>query len=106
MNQDFDAHLTALGIPHAFTIVPGVDHSPPGVLSALGQANWDFYNAALATPCRVAADIDCNGAVDGGDLSAVLGNWGAGSGPADLTGDGQVDGADLAALLSSWGATT
>jgi len=103
MNQDFDAHLTALGIPHSFTVLPGLDHSPSAVLSALGQANWDFYNAALATPCRTAADIDCSGSVDGADLTALLGAWGMGSGPADLDGDGVIGGSDLAMLLSGWG---
>ena len=103
MNQEFDAHLTALGIAHQFTVLPGLDHNPPAVLNALGQANWDFYNAALATPCRMAADLDCSGIVNAADLSALLGAWGAGAGPADIDGDGLVGGSDLAALLAAWG---
>jgi S-formylglutathione hydrolase FrmB len=103
MNQDFEALLTELGVPHSFTVVPGVDHDPSGVLSGLGQANWDFYNAALAIPCRLAADIDCSGVVDAADLAQVLADWGPGSGVADLDGSGLVDGADLSAVLSSWG---
>jgi len=75
-------HLTALGVAHQFTVLPGLDHSPSAVLSALGQANWDFYNAALATPCRTAADLDCSGIVNAADLSTLLGAWGAGAGPA------------------------
>ncbi len=56
-------------------------------------------------PCP--QDIDGNGVVDGGDLSAILGFWGLtvdppGSG-ADLTGDGRVTGGDLAEVLSYWG---
>jgi hypothetical protein len=84
-------------------VVPGVDHLAPAVLSALGQANWDFYNSALAIPCRLAADIDCSGAVTGADLGLLLAEWGPGSGPADLDGNGTVDGADLGALLAAWG---
>jgi len=103
MNQEFDAILTSLGIPHSFTVVPGVDHLAPAVLNALGQANWDFYNASLATPCRLAADLDCSGAVDGADLGLLLSEWGPGNGPGDLDGNGAVDGADLGALLARWG---
>jgi S-formylglutathione hydrolase FrmB len=103
MNQDFDALLTDLGISHTFTVLPGLDHNAGAVLNTLGQANWDFYNAALAIPCRLAADIDCNGSVDGADLSSVLANWGEGSGPQDLDGDGFVGASDLAQVLDSWG---
>ena len=103
MNQEFDALLTTLGIPHSFTVLPGLDHNAGAVLNTLGQANWDFYNSALAIPCRLAADIDCDGLVNGADLAAVLANWGQGNGPADLDGDGLVAGSDLAQVLSNWG---
>jgi enterochelin esterase-like enzyme len=103
MNQEFDALLTKLGIAHAFTVLPGLDHNAGAVLNALGQANWDFYNSALAIPCKLAADIDCNGTVDSADLAEVLANWGEGNGPADLNGDGFINSADLAQVLSSWG---
>ncbi len=52
--------------------------------------------------CARPGDIDGNGAVDGGDLAALLSNWG-GSGAADLDGNGTIDGGDLAVLLSNWG---
>jgi hypothetical protein len=103
MNQEFDALLTSLGVPHSFTVLPGLDHNAGAVLNTLGQANWDFYNAALAIPCRLAADVDCSGIVDGADLSAILSNWGASNGPEDLDGDGFVGGSDLAQVLSNWG---
>jgi enterochelin esterase-like enzyme len=103
MNQDFDAHLTDLGIPHQYSVVSGVGHNPSGVLAGLGQQNWAFYNAALATPCKLAEDINCSGAVDAADLARVLSDWGDGSGPADLDGSGAVDAADLARILSAWG---
>ncbi len=103
MNQEFSALLKSLGIPHDFTVVPGINHNAGAVLNALGQANWDFYNSALAIPCKLAADIDCNGTVDSADLAEVLANWGEGNGPADLNGDGFINSADLTQVLSSWG---
>lgn len=52
-------------------------------------------------PCAP-ADINCDGQVDGLDLSYVLSNWGN-SGPGDLNQDGITDGVDLTTLLSGWG---
>jgi hypothetical protein len=103
MNEEFSALLKALGIAHDFTVLPGLGHNAGAVLNGLGQANWDFYNAALAIPCRLAADIDCSGAVDAADLSLVLAGWGESDGPADLDGNGFVDAADLTQVLSKWG---
>ena len=103
MNQEFDALLTGLGVPHSLTVLRGLDHNAGAVLNTLGQANWEFYNSALAIPCRLAADIDCSGAVDGADLAAILANWGPGHGPEELDGDGLVGGSDIAQLLSNWG---
>jgi hypothetical protein len=68
----------------------------------LGEAGWDFYREALATPCPQAADLDCDGRVDGGDLAVMLAAWGPGHGPADLDGSGEVDAEDLAILLGAW----
>jgi formylglycine-generating enzyme required for sulfatase activity len=53
-----------------------------------------------------APDINRDGQVGGGDLTALLSAWGTGGqGPltADVNHDGWVDGLDLAAILSSWG---
>ena len=52
-------------------------------------------------PCAP-ADINCDGNVDGLDLSYVLSNWGN-SGLGDINQDGITDGIDLATLLSGWG---
>ncbi len=52
-------------------------------------------------PCAP-ADVNCDGSVDGLDLSYVLSNWGN-SGPGDLNQDGITDGVDLTTLLSGWG---
>ena len=103
MNQEFSALLKSLGIAHGFTVLPGIGHNAGAVLNNLGQGNWDFYNDALAIPCRLAADTDCSGTVDGVDLSAVLANWGPGHGPEDLDGDGFVGASDLAQVLTNWG---
>jgi len=51
-------------------------------------------------PC--VGDLNGDGIVNGADLAAMLGSWGA-AGPADLNGDGIVNGADLALLLGNWG---
>ena len=49
-------------------------------------------------------DLDGSGTVDGGDLTALLGGWGACEGcPGDLDSDGRIDGGDLTALLGAWG---
>jgi len=64
--------------------------------------NW--WDPTLAVgECN--GDLDANGTVDGADLAALLGSWGAvpPSSPADLDGNGIVNGADLAALLGAWG---
>ncbi|MHC5115222.1 MAG: FG-GAP-like repeat-containing protein, partial [Planctomycetota bacterium] len=53
-------------------------------------------------PCP--ADIDGTGAVDVGDLLALLAEWGPCAGcPEDLDESGAVDAADLVRLLADWG---
>ena len=56
-------------------------------------------------PCP--GDISGNGAVDGVDLTLLLGVWGTdgigGKFDADITNDGIVGGADLTVLFSGWG---
>lgn len=65
----------------------------------------DSNQDGVPDECGCVADFDGNGAVDGADLSRLLGAWGAcASCGVDLTGDGQVLADDLAVLLSSWGA--
>jgi len=53
-----------------------------------------------------AADLDCNGSVNGADLAILLASWGpCASSPCapDLDANGVVNGADLGFLLLSWG---
>jgi len=49
-NQDFHRHLEALGIPHTWTVLPGLGHDPDRVFAALGDGNWEFYRQAFAMP--------------------------------------------------------
>ena len=46
-NRDFHEHLERLGVPLAWTVLPGVGHDPLGTLDALGDSNWDFYREAF-----------------------------------------------------------
>jgi enterochelin esterase-like enzyme len=49
-NREFHEHLERLKIPHAWTVLPGVDHNPMKTLEALGDSNWKFYRAAFGQP--------------------------------------------------------
>jgi S-formylglutathione hydrolase FrmB len=46
-NRDFHTHLTRLGIPHDWIVLPGVGHDPMAVLDALGARHWAFYREAF-----------------------------------------------------------
>jgi len=79
----------------------------------LGPAGWDpTYGhgridahaalvAALSVECDF-ADLNCDGVVDGADLTILIAAWGSDDAAADLNGDGTVDGADLGVLLANW----
>ncbi|MEW6359940.1 MAG: serine hydrolase [Planctomycetota bacterium] len=56
--REFDAHLTRLGIPHTFTVLPGIGHNPKAVLDALGESNWEFYRAAFGSKPQGASLAD------------------------------------------------
>jgi hypothetical protein len=83
-------------------IVPTERGSVVGIAAGSSHA-LVIQQIALPAPC--AADLNLDGVVDGGDLGALLGSWGAATGAtaADLNGDGLVDGADLGILLGAWG---
>jgi len=49
-NIPFDAHLTQLGIQHAYLTPAGVRHDALALLQALGALNWAFYQEALSGP--------------------------------------------------------
>ena len=54
------------------------------------------------TPTCAQADLNCDGRVDGVDLTALLAAWGQ-PGPTDLDGNGTTDGLDLSVVLAAWG---
>ena len=54
-------------------------------------------------PGCIAADLNCDGVVNGADLTILLSEWGKCQGcAADLNQDGVVNGADLSILLANW----
>lgn len=75
-------------------------------LTPVQQAAYDQLLAASTAlvnsmePC--VGDVDMNGIVAGGDLSAMLAFWGVAS-VADLNNDGITSGPDLSILLANWG---
>ena len=48
-------------------------------------------------------DLDMSGAVDFGDILAILSAWGNKGGPEDLDGSGFVDIGDILVVLAAWG---
>lgn len=85
--------------------VTGMNQSP--ALAADGSllvAGTDELFRYWTAPCA-AADLDCDGFVNGVDLGMLLGSWGPCTGsscPGDLNRDGSVNGVDLGALLGAW----
>lgn len=63
----------------------------------------DLDRDGVVDGCRAFGDLDGSGAVDAGDLAAMLAAWGERDHPADLDGDGTVEAGDLTLLLSAWG---
>jgi hypothetical protein len=53
-------------------------------------------------PSSNPADINSDGAVNGLDLTVLLGAWGTSTPLADIDDNGTVDGLDLAQLLAAW----
>ncbi|MFO0872854.1 MAG: hypothetical protein U0575_02630 [Phycisphaerales bacterium] len=70
----------------------------------LGGYNGAFGTGTLSVTytCPCLGDLNGDSVIDGADLGALLGQWGA-DGTADLNFDGTVNGADLGLLLGNWG---
>lgn len=62
------------------------------VIAATGEVDCE-------PPCA-GADLNCDGYINGQDLSILLSGWGTAGG--DTNGDGNTDGVDLGALLADW----
>ena len=70
------------------------------------DGTWnDLGGNSISTECAepCPGDFNGDGAVNGADLSALLGDWNQSGSPVDIDGDGFVDGLDLAILLGAWG---
>ncbi|MFO0782095.1 MAG: LamG-like jellyroll fold domain-containing protein [Phycisphaerales bacterium] len=93
-----------------FNEAPGsttiADESPMGMHGTLGVGFSEATAPVLGGEdvwTEQAADLDCDGRVDGTDLGILLGSWGSCSGcRADVDGDGDVSGTDLGILLGAW----
>jgi hypothetical protein len=72
----------------------------PLVSVGLARAARLDLHVRIGVPC-VPADLNCDGAVNGADLTVLLSNWG-GAGDSDVNADGTTDGFDLTALLGAW----
>lgn len=64
------------------------------------QALWDDVTLEEFVPFD--ADINDDGAVDGADITIILGEWGTGGEAADVDLNGVVDGGDIAFVLGAW----
>lgn len=105
------ARIDGESIGQAITDAQGVARLPLTIPADFGGSSLvvefvDETGASIETIVGVArncvaADLNCDGRVNGQDLTALLASWGQ-SGAADLNGDGVVGSADLLALLSGW----
>jgi hypothetical protein len=66
----------------------------------------DTNGDGIPDVCQCLADLDESGAVDFGDILAVLAAWGNAGGPEDLDGSGTVGFGDVLVVLASWGPCT
>lgn len=86
----------------AFELVGTIGQADAGGVMAGGAfaVTGGFWTTA-GERCR--PDLDGSGAVDVGDILAVLGAWGNPGGPEDLDDSGTVDVGDLLIVLAAWG---
>ncbi len=70
-----------------------------------GTASGSVYVYGVSPDvCACPEDLDGSGAVDFGDILAILSAWGNPGGPEDLDHNGVVDFGDILAVLGAWGA--
>lgn len=89
-----------------FRTAPHWRYPAPGLDAGLAWAVLYETNAVVAEVALL-GDANLDGAIEQGDLNAVLSHWGQSDGVSwvsgDLTQDGVVDQADLNAVLTNWG---
>lgn len=97
------------GLRYATANAGGLRSNAQVPASIDGNGNAEAGEWILVDLCALTVGASCcpgdlngNGAIDGADLTLLVGAWGSAGG--DLTGDGQTDGADLSAMLGAWGA--
>lgn len=94
----FNPATVAAGTFDAPVIIQTRDENIPGMTTASAVAT---VRITVTGGCA-AADLNCDGVVDGTDLGLLLSQWGSNA-SGDLNSDGTVDGTDLGLLLSAWG---
>jgi 1,4-alpha-glucan branching enzyme len=103
-NSDWAGYDASFGTWPAFDATAenvAWDGMPYSIVISIGPYTGLVYSQGEAPPPCVAADLNCDGSVNGADLGLLLGAWGT-AGPGDINGDGIVNGADLAVVLGAW----
>lgn len=102
-SPDGGIDLTSCLFTECCQIAPPLSYVDPKASNVFNhdQSNGTGLPHQSCPACRL--DIDCDGAVGGGDLALILSEWGSSNIECDLTADGIVNGTDLAQLLGSWG---
>jgi hypothetical protein len=87
--------------------------TPTLEIAGATAAEIGTYSCVLTHPCGVvisapatltlcAADVNCDGGVDGSDVESFFTVWQTGQSSADFNGDGGVDGADVESFYRAW----
>ena len=82
-------------------------------ITGFTPADTALYFCQVSAPCGLAssayalleycsADFNCDGGIDGDDISAFFDQWGNGEMIADVNGDGGVDGDDILTFFTAW----
>ena len=72
-----------------------------GSVIEAGIDNIEVFGIVCDDSCAV-GDLNCDGAINGGDLGVMLALFGGNAPEGDLNGDGQIDGGDIGILLANW----
>ena len=84
----------------------GLDCNGNGIADETDISNGtseDTNGNGVPDECECPADLDDSGAVDFGDILAILAAWGDKGAPEDLDESGIVDFGDILAVLAAWG---
>ena len=99
----FDEPLTSVNPVVEWVVPDGLDGDVPYFCRPHCVA-FDMVGTITVVPSDACpADLDGSGAVDFGDILAILTAWGNKGGPEDLDQSGAVDFGDLLVVLGSWG---